>query len=48
MQGGWQSWKGNNDERDSWQTELVFECNSCLNLSIMAGNCKHCFPFIIE
>ena len=44
MQGGWQSWKGNNDERDSWQTELVFGCNSCLNLSVMASDCKLVSP----
>lgn len=28
VQGGWQSYKGNNDERDSCQMELVFQCNS--------------------
>lgn len=46
MQGGWQSWNGNNDERDSWQTKLIFECNFCLNLSVIASDCTPCFPFV--
>lgn len=46
VQGGWQSHKGNNDGRDSCQTELVFQCNSCLNLSVRSSDCQSSFPLV--
>lgn len=33
MQDGWQLWKGNNDERESRQTELL--AFGCLSLSLL-------------